>query len=68
MATMTVASARTLIGKTITLHDYRTGHNYEAKIIDVKESWGKVRMMIEQDRPRETWFEPTYSEMESVKD
>ena len=54
-----------LIGSDIRLRDVRTGATYTAKVWDVKEAYGKVRICVDADG--NPWFEPTAGELATVK-
>ena len=58
-----------LLGKTMTLHDQRTGTSYDATIKDVKESYGNLRIKVANDQPYydPRWFQPTATELGSVR-
>ena len=49
--------------KTITLNDPRTQVSYTAKILEVKNQWGHIRIQVTPNGP---FFEPTYKEIASV--
>jgi hypothetical protein len=57
---MTGAGLAKLIGKKILLNDQRTGHPYEALIVDAKDAWGKTRIQVVENGP---WFEATNKEL-----
>ena len=64
---MSTLQMATMIGKTITLYDRRTGHCYQATITDSKENWGKLRLQVEQDSLDDVWFEPDSKELASIR-
>jgi hypothetical protein len=59
---MTGAGLAKIIGKKIRLTDPRTGHEYQATVVDAKHLWGKTRVKVTETG---NWFEPTNRELDS---
>lgn len=69
---MSIQSIAKLIGKDITLRDQRTNATYTATILDVKESYGNLRLSVEKKEVGQpgvygfAYFQPTTEELASV--
>ena len=65
---MTTLETSKLIGKVLHLTDPRTGNDYLALVSDVKQSYGRVRVLCQTWGTSRvgSWFEPTTSELEGA--
>ena len=61
---MSLAEASKLLNKTITLFDPRSGTHFEAKVTNIKEAWGVMRMQVNHSG---TWFVPASSELGTIR-
>ena len=63
-----ISDIASLVGKQITIRDYRTGAYNVGQIRDAKIVFGsKLRLSIAADRYEPVWFEPTDAELETCK-
>lgn len=54
-----------IISKEIQLYDARTGTRTWHRVWDAKETYGRLRITLEDGMP---WFEPTREELSTLRD